>query len=91
MAETRRNRIRPSKQRNEFQNRRSKVGRVGFEPTTPAMSRRYPNHARPPARKEGNFNFYRKLIMFFSTRYLLHLKSRFLIRSAFESHRLDTG
>jgi hypothetical protein len=26
------------------------VGRVGFEPTTPAMSRRYLNQARPPAR-----------------------------------------
>ena len=26
------------------------VGRVGVEPTTPAMSRRYPNQARPPAR-----------------------------------------
>jgi hypothetical protein len=25
------------------------VGRVGVEPTTPAMSRRYPNQARPPA------------------------------------------
>ena len=25
------------------------MGRVGFEPTTPAMSRRYPNQARPPA------------------------------------------
>ena len=25
------------------------VGRVGFEPTTPAMSRRYLNQARPPA------------------------------------------
>ena len=27
----------------------SEVGRVGFEPTTPAMSRRYLNQARPPA------------------------------------------
>lgn len=27
----------------------SRVGRVGFEPTTPAMSRRYLNQARPPA------------------------------------------
>jgi hypothetical protein len=26
-----------------------KLGRVGFEPTTPAMSRRYLNQARPPA------------------------------------------
>jgi flavorubredoxin len=26
-----------------------KMGRVGFEPTTPAMSRRYLNQARPPA------------------------------------------
>jgi hypothetical protein len=25
------------------------MGRVGVEPTTPAMSRRYPNQARPPA------------------------------------------
>jgi hypothetical protein len=25
------------------------VGRVGVEPTIPAMSRRYPNQARPPA------------------------------------------
>ena len=25
------------------------VGRKGFEPLTPAMSRRYPNQARPPA------------------------------------------
>gem|GEM_PF-5646806 len=25
------------------------MGRVGFEPTTPAMSRRYLNQARPPA------------------------------------------
>jgi hypothetical protein len=30
-------------------NIRKVVGRVGFEPTTPAMSRRYPNQARPPA------------------------------------------
>jgi hypothetical protein len=28
-----------------------KMGRVGFEPTTPAMSRRYLNQARPPAHK----------------------------------------
>jgi hypothetical protein len=28
------------------------MGRVGFEPTTPAMSRRYLNQARPPAPKE---------------------------------------
>ena len=27
----------------------NEVGRVGFEPTTPAMSRRYLNQARPPA------------------------------------------
>ena len=27
----------------------SHMGRVGFEPTTPAMSRRYLNQARPPA------------------------------------------
>ena len=26
------------------------VGRKGFEPSVPAMSRRYPNQARPPAR-----------------------------------------
>lgn len=26
-----------------------KMGRVGFEPTTPAMSRRYLNQAGPPA------------------------------------------
>ena len=26
------------------------VGRRGFEPPIPAMSRRYPNQARPPAR-----------------------------------------
>jgi hypothetical protein len=25
------------------------MGWVGFEPTVPAMSRRYPNQARPPA------------------------------------------
>jgi hypothetical protein len=29
------------------------VGRKGFEPSTPAMSRRYLNQARPPARKFG--------------------------------------
>jgi hypothetical protein len=28
---------------------KSKVGRKGVEPSTPAMSRRYPNQARPPA------------------------------------------
>jgi hypothetical protein len=27
-----------------------RVGRKGFEPSVPAMSRRYPNQARPPAR-----------------------------------------
>ncbi len=27
----------------------SEMGRVGFEPTNPAMSRRYLNQARPPA------------------------------------------
>ncbi len=25
------------------------MGRVGFEPTIPSMSRRYPSQARPPA------------------------------------------
>jgi hypothetical protein len=30
----------------------TQMGRVGFEPTTPAMSRRYLNQARPPALKE---------------------------------------
>ena len=30
-------------------NEKCEVGRVGFEPTTPAMSRRYLNQARPPA------------------------------------------
>ena len=29
--------------------KREKVGRRGFEPPGPAMSRRYPNQARPPA------------------------------------------
>jgi hypothetical protein len=28
---------------------KKRMGRVGVEPTTPAMSRRYPNQARPPA------------------------------------------
>ena len=32
---------------NKWQN--SEMGRVGFEPTNPAMSRRYLNQARPPA------------------------------------------
>jgi hypothetical protein len=35
---------------NENRQRKHEVGRVGFEPTTPAMSRRYLNQARPPAR-----------------------------------------
>jgi hypothetical protein len=30
-------------------NRQIGMGRVGFEPTTPAMSRRYLNQAGPPA------------------------------------------
>jgi hypothetical protein len=34
---------------NENQQLKDEVGRVGFEPTTPAMSRRYLNQARPPA------------------------------------------
>jgi hypothetical protein len=34
---------------NENRQRKHEVGRVGFEPTTPAMSRRYLNQARPPA------------------------------------------
>jgi hypothetical protein len=36
---------------NQYENHQQKyeVGRVGFEPTTPAMSRRYLNQARPPA------------------------------------------
>ena len=34
---------------NEIITKRAEVGRVGFEPTTPAMSRRYLNQARPPA------------------------------------------
>ena len=34
---------------NENGHQKSEVGRVGFEPTTPAMSRRYLNQARPPA------------------------------------------
>ena len=36
---------------NQYENShtRYEVGRVGFEPTTPAMSRRYLNQARPPA------------------------------------------
>jgi DNA polymerase elongation subunit (family B) len=33
----------------EIISKRAEVGRVGFEPTTPAMSRRYLNQARPPA------------------------------------------
>ena len=32
-----------------FNNIKFSMGRVGFEPTTPAMSRRYLNQARPPA------------------------------------------
>jgi hypothetical protein len=39
------------------------VGRVGFEPTTPAMSRRYLNQARPPAHKERGYISYSKLII----------------------------
>jgi hypothetical protein len=34
---------------NENHQQKYEVGRVGFEPTTPAMSRRYLNQARPPA------------------------------------------
>jgi hypothetical protein len=34
---------------NEIITKRAEMGRVGFEPTTPAMSRRYLNQARPPA------------------------------------------
>ena len=34
---------------NENNHSEYEVGRVGFEPTTPAMSRRYLNQARPPA------------------------------------------
>jgi hypothetical protein len=34
---------------NENNRAKDEVGRVGFEPTTPAMSRRYLNQARPPA------------------------------------------
>ena len=33
----------------EKHHQKQEVGRVGFEPTTPAMSRRYLNQARPPA------------------------------------------
>ncbi len=32
-----------------------KMGRKGFEPSTPAMSRRYLNQARPPAHKFRGF------------------------------------
>ncbi|MGC2484321.1 MAG: hypothetical protein WA398_11225, partial [Nitrososphaeraceae archaeon] len=35
---------------------------------------RYLNQARPPAHEESELNSYSKLNMFFSTRYLLHLK-----------------
>jgi hypothetical protein len=38
--------------KNEIQIEPYDMGRVGFEPTTPAMSRRYLNQARPPAPKE---------------------------------------
>jgi hypothetical protein len=33
------------------------MGRVGFEPTNPAMSRRYLNQARPPAPLYSLFEF----------------------------------
>ena len=35
--------------KNDLQYYKNTMGRVGFEPTIPAMSRRYPNQARPPA------------------------------------------
>jgi hypothetical protein len=43
------NRINLSVDEYENHHPKSEVGRVGFEPTTPAMSRRYLNQARPPA------------------------------------------
>src|SRR5690349_9436641 len=43
------NRTPSSVNENEIINKRAEMGRVGFEPTTPAMSRRYLNQARPPA------------------------------------------
>ena len=44
------NRINQAVFKNENNHIKYEVGRVGFEPTTPAMSRRYLNQARPPAR-----------------------------------------
>ena len=43
------NRINYTAFKNENNYPNYEVGRVGFEPTTPAMSRRYLNQARPPA------------------------------------------
>ena len=43
------NSINPTTNKYENHQQKYEVGRVGFEPTTPAMSRRYLNQARPPA------------------------------------------
>jgi hypothetical protein len=43
------NSISSTREENEKHHLKYEVGRVGFEPTTPAMSRRYLNQARPPA------------------------------------------
>jgi hypothetical protein len=42
------------------------MGRVGFEPTTPAMSRRYLNQARPPALCIGFETFHNDLNIYSS-------------------------
>jgi hypothetical protein len=43
-------RIPPDRVNEREVEKRERVGRRGFEPPGPAMSRRYPNQARPPAR-----------------------------------------
>jgi hypothetical protein len=47
---TNRNMINPPNSSNSENCAQNMVGRKGFEPSNPAMSRRYLNQARPPAR-----------------------------------------
>jgi hypothetical protein len=62
---------------NKWENVVIKMGRVGFEPTNPAMSRRYLNQARPPAPYTACLNFLISLNIYSPIRLKTSLKTMY--------------
>ena len=62
---------------NKWENVVIKMGRVGFEPTNPAMSRRYLNQARPPAPCTACLNFLISLNIYSPIRLKTSLKTMY--------------